>query len=357
MGQTDPENKPFVVTVRRNTMEMIDRYVAEVARNLPEKSRPDIAREIRSLLEDALDDRSQAAGRAPDEEMAVALLKEFGDPAKVAASYLPPKYLIGPQLFPTFITVLKIVLTVMVVLILIQFGVALTQTSQGLAGFGQVMVELVADLTSGLVQVFGTIVLVFAIIQFTQPNLTIPSADWDPRKLKPADSYEKPVKTVDLAFEFVFTAIVIVLFNLYADRVGIYLFQDSEWRFVPMLTQAFFSFVPALTAMWVLTIVKDLWVIRDNRWTAATRWLAVGVTIFSIGITAAMLAGAPIMALTADAMASFEWMGMPAASAAALQNTFTLLVRLGLAIGLVGSVVELVKLLYEIMWKQRKALE
>jgi hypothetical protein len=338
-------------------MELIDRYVAEVARNLPEKSRPDIAREIRSLLEDALDDRSQAAGRAPDEEMAVALLKEFGAPDKVAASYLPPKYLIGPTLYPTFITVLKIVLTVVVVLVLIQFGVALTQTGRDITGFGQVMAQLVGDLTNGLVQVFGTMVLVFAIIQFTQPNMKLPASEWDPRKLKPVDVHEKSVNTVELAFEFVFTAIVIVLFNLYADRVGIYLFQDNEWRFVPILTQAFFSYMPALTATWVLTIVKDLWVIRDNRWTAATRWLAVGVTIFSIGITAAMLLGAPIMALTPEAIAGFEWMGMPAASAAVLQNTFALMVRLALAIGLIGSGVELVKLLYEILWKQRKALE
>ncbi len=337
-------------------MEIIDRYVAEVARNLPEKSRPDIAREIRSLLEDALDDRAQAAGRAPDEDMAVALLKEFGAPAKVAASYLPPRYLIGPQLYPTFITVLKISATIVVVLVLVQFGFALAQVGQSLSQFGQVVMQLMSNLTTGLLRVFGTMVLVFALIQVASPNMKLPSEDWDPRKLKPVDAAERPVKTVDLAFEFVFTSIAILVFNLYADRVGLYIFRDSDWRFLPILTQAFFSYVPALTAMWLLTVVKDLWVIRDNRWTSATRWLELGVALFGIGITASMLIGPPIVALTPEAIAGFEWLGMNADTVTTLQNTIALSVQLALIISLVTSVVGLIRMLIDLVWKLRKTI-
>ena len=40
-------------------MELLERYVTEVGQHLPSKQRTDLEKEIRSLIEDALDDRSQ----------------------------------------------------------------------------------------------------------------------------------------------------------------------------------------------------------------------------------------------------------------------------------------------------------
>ena len=99
-------------------MNMIEQYVSEVGENLPEKQRADLEKEIRSLIEDTLEERSKSAGRPIDDDMIVEVLKEFGSPAKMAASYQPARYLIGPRLYPTFILVLKIVSAVMLVLAL-----------------------------------------------------------------------------------------------------------------------------------------------------------------------------------------------------------------------------------------------
>ena len=40
-------------------MNMIDQYVIEVGENLPEKLRADLEKEIRSLIEDTLEERSR----------------------------------------------------------------------------------------------------------------------------------------------------------------------------------------------------------------------------------------------------------------------------------------------------------
>ena len=94
-------------------MNLIDRYVTEVGKHLPlVKGRKDIEKELRSTLEDMLEDRAQKAGRAADEAMEIELLKEYGAPQKVAATYNPQPYLIGPRMFPFFLMVLKIVITV-----------------------------------------------------------------------------------------------------------------------------------------------------------------------------------------------------------------------------------------------------
>ncbi len=102
---------------------LIDRYISAVSDILPAKLRKDTVTEIRSLIQDALDDRSKTEGHPPDDEMMVAVLKQFGSPENIVAPYLPEKYLIGPRLFPTFLMVIRIVLPIIAVLTLIGFWI------------------------------------------------------------------------------------------------------------------------------------------------------------------------------------------------------------------------------------------
>ena len=57
-------------------MDLIDRYVVEVARHLPAKSAEDVAEELRSLLSDAFEARAARTGRPKDEALAVEVLRE-----------------------------------------------------------------------------------------------------------------------------------------------------------------------------------------------------------------------------------------------------------------------------------------
>src|SRR3990170_7827194 len=104
-------------------MKLIDRYVTEVGKHLPRKLRTDIEAELRSTLEDMLEDRSKRARRPVDEEMEKELLKEYGAPDKVATSYNPMPYLIGPRMFPFFTMVLKIVFIVLATVLLVMLGI------------------------------------------------------------------------------------------------------------------------------------------------------------------------------------------------------------------------------------------
>ena len=55
-------------------MNLIDKYIAEVGKHLPRRNRADIEAEIRSTLEDMLEEREQTQGTA-DEAMVIGLLK------------------------------------------------------------------------------------------------------------------------------------------------------------------------------------------------------------------------------------------------------------------------------------------
>src|SRR5512132_3440586 len=107
--------------MKENEMNLIDKYIAEIGKHLPRKNRADIEAEIRSTLEDMLDERAQGKGPA-DEATIMALLKEYGSPREVAATYKTHQYLIGPRLFPIFETVIRIVLAVVAGASLIGLG-------------------------------------------------------------------------------------------------------------------------------------------------------------------------------------------------------------------------------------------
>ena len=278
---------------------LIEAYVASVGENLPEKNRADIEAEISSLLQDSLEARAETENRAPDDEMVIAVLREYGEPEKVAASYREPRYLIGPRLFPAFLTVLKIVLAVLGALALA--GVVFTLTRLGTVPLQSILTEGIESLTkylSAAVTVFGNVVLIFAILELVLPRVGRKTKTWDPRSLlgyTPADA----IKPAGLAVDIAFCAFAIVLFNFYPDWIGVVYIEGSG--LVPsgaILTDAFFSLLPWLTMAWVGKIAVDVALLAKGSWTRALRWVYAAVQVFMIGVLAALLFGAPITDLS-----------------------------------------------------------
>ncbi len=112
-------------------MSLIDRYIAEVGRHLPEKDRADIEAEIRSTLEDGIEERGGA-----NEANIKSVLQEFGDPALLAEKYSSPKrYLIGPLWYDGYIETLKRVLsTALPIFLVVTFLVRLANQPGNVVG-------------------------------------------------------------------------------------------------------------------------------------------------------------------------------------------------------------------------------
>lgn len=79
-----------------NPNDVIESYVADVMRRVPGKERNDIGLELRDLLGEMLAGRAATAGHAADDAMVLAMLRDFGTPADVAARYSPPGIVIIP---------------------------------------------------------------------------------------------------------------------------------------------------------------------------------------------------------------------------------------------------------------------
>lgn len=79
-----------------NQNDVIEAYVADVMRGVPRKDRNEIGLELRGLLTEMLADRALSEDKAADDAMVLAMLREFGTPADIAARYRPPGVVIIP---------------------------------------------------------------------------------------------------------------------------------------------------------------------------------------------------------------------------------------------------------------------
>ncbi len=334
-------------------MELIDLYVREVGQRLPEKMREDIEKEIRSLIEDAVEDESRAQEKPADPEMVAAVLKRFGPPEKMAASYLPPRYLIGPDLFPHFITTLKIALPIIAILVAIGFGAQLGVSLQTLADAGQVLARALSGLLTAVIQAFGIIVIVFAIIQWTAPQIKAASSkEWDPRKMK-AEPDQERVKPAEAIAGIIFNILAAVVVNFYPQWIGFSTLQNGQWVHAPVLTPAFFQFVPWMTLLWALDSALYLFLFTQGRWSVVTRWISIGLNVGGSIVAFGLLVGPNIVALDPAALTALGWsLPDPAVIRQASQGLATG-VRIALGIALAVNLVELGGSLYKLLLRDR----
>ena len=292
-------------------MEMIDAYVAEVGRRLPEKQRADIEREIRSMIEDTLEDESRTQGRPVDEDMLVGVLKRLGSPERLAASYVPPRYLVGPELYPTYILSLKLVLGI--VLAVGAVGVVISASLGAMLGAdAHTPIEALRALGLGALgllsagfQVVAMVTIIFALIQRAAPGLK-PARnpfEFDPRKLKlTPEPTGEPFKPAKLVAEVVMALIALAIFNLYPQLVGAYSFNGSQWTYMPVLTAAFFAYIPFMSILWALEVALKGSVLVAGRWTDLTLWGRVGLKVLTVGMIYVVLSGPAIISVPVEAI-------------------------------------------------------
>ena len=331
---------------------IIDRYLVAVSERLPARQREDTVKEISSLIQDALDDRSKTEGKEPDEDMMVAVLKEFGPPEKIIAPYLPERYLIGPNLYPTFMLVLRIALPIIGVLSLIGFWAALNIPTP-ITGNDLIkdVVNALAESLSAVVAAFGNIVVIFAILQWAIPEFrTAPKEkEWDPHGLKAISKPDK-VKRGELIVEIIFTLVALIIFNIYLDRVGIYNNLNGVWSFTPILTSTFISFIPWLDLLWVATIVLDIILLRKGAWQTGTRIFSILVSALNIGIAATLMSRVPFLYTLQGALGGFGGAGI----VHSLLNQVLILV---FVVVIIASAVKIVQMALRLLRSRVPALE
>lgn len=327
-------------------MNLIDKYIAEVGKHLPLRNRADIGAEIRSTLEDMLEERKQTQSTA-DDEMIIDLLKEYGSPREVAESYIGPRYLIGPRVYPTFELVTKIVVVVLLGVALAGLGIGLARSSVTGPEFLKTIGESALGLLEGLITAFGNIVLVFAILERVLPAKEFEKEpeDWNPSELASEPDPDR-VKFGEQIFEMFFLVLFLVIFNLYPGVIGLGFFNENEWVFIsPVLTDAFFSYLPWLNILIVLQLVFNVYLLRQGWWNMVTRIGNIILELASIALAVVMLRGPALVALTPEQLANTPL----AESAEIFIKIANLIPTLVLTVVIIISSIEVAQMVYRLM--------
>jgi hypothetical protein len=143
-------------------MDLIDRYLHAVRRNLPPAKADDIVAELRDDLMSQKEDREEGKGRELTRDETSALLKDFGHPLVVAARFRKHQYLIGPEVFPFYLSVMRVVLMIVVaVIIAVSVGKALTGGGQPFVIWAESMSGIFASVLVNA----AIITIVFAVME------------------------------------------------------------------------------------------------------------------------------------------------------------------------------------------------
>ena len=324
-------------------MYLIDRYVREVGRHLPRKNRADIQAELQSLLVDSLEDRLE--GEASEEDV-VNLLKEFGPPEKVAASYWQEgQYLIGPRLYPFFRMVVGIVLLVFVIVQLVLLGIALVFDQAAIPTLGWF-----ADFFGSLFSAFGIIVLVFAALQRLGVQPDTEEEEWDPRSL-PKDEDDDPISVRGTIIETTFGLIIIAILLFLPDKIGAFTSLGGEFYPNPVLQTHLTLIIVSI----LLGIGLDVFLLWKGQWTNITRLAKIGVNLFVIFVLYQLVDAHTTWLAAHNASGFFSTLEAPPQGTNASPEQIQIIVmqsfRLAFVIALIVLVLETIRLVYQFIKK------
>lgn len=274
-------------------MDMIDRYVHEVGQHLPHRLRADVEAELRSLLADAVEEKARESGGPAGREIEASVLREFGRPQDVAARYAPePQYLIGPRLYPVYLTAVKVMLPILAALV-VAAVVAGRFRGPGEEPSLTVFVRATGRFLWSALENLGILTLVFALVERAMRQREPAGQAFDPAALPPVDDPDK-VSYFGRIFALYLITILVVAFNVFPGWVAVFVFHGSEGTVYPLLAPEFNRYLPALNAWWGLAFVLNLAVLRRGRWTRPTRWADLGLELGLAAILLLIVTGPPV---------------------------------------------------------------
>ncbi len=266
-------------------MEMIERYIYAVTQKLPQAQRKDIADELRGLIEDMLEERT--GGNPRKESEVEAVLLELGNPRELAEKYRGSKrYLIGPELFDSYMLILKIVLVVVAASEGISFIVQSILEPFAILDY---FIDFIVSLVIGLPMAFGWTTFGFAMGELAggikQKDLL--GKEWNPSDLPPIPDEKRRIKRSEPTVGITFYAIVLVFLAFSSEYIGVWVFKDGFTGVVPFLNEdTYGKYLLLIFLVFGFGIIKECLKLVSGKWTYK---LAINTTIVNVVSMVAIL--------------------------------------------------------------------
>ena len=248
---------------------LAERYVHAATRRLPEDQRADVGDELRGSIADRVASLRDEHPGLSEEKAEYAALEELGDPDRLAAGYAGKSLqLIGPELFPAYVRVLKGVLAVLPLVVIV---ISIIEAIEG-ESVGAVIGKAAWMACSIAIHIAFWVTLTFALVErSSSPDKLQESLDveWTPDKLP--DLPRGPRGSVELVSSLVWLAIIgaAIIWQQFGSPIG-----DN----LPMLDPDLWSFwLPLILVLLVVEMFFELVKYRAGSWSPPLAWVNVAL--------------------------------------------------------------------------------
>jgi hypothetical protein len=247
--------------------ELIDRYVHQVGLYVRPKERAEIEAELRSQIQDQLEDRY---GGAPTQTDIVAVLQQLGDPRTMAASYSGEQYLVGPELYPFMMKVLRLGLPLIPAVVVIANIVGAALSPEGSDWIELLLGSIFTAIQAALI-FLAIVVVIFAILQHSGEELRAAAkTEFNPLELPAVDdpgAVDRLESGVGIAIGTLFG--IAILYYLQVGGLTLRFSLSDPGEVLPVPT----SWLIVLMFTTFMIVFLNLWALIRRRWTLGT-WLA-----------------------------------------------------------------------------------
>jgi len=258
------------------------RYIYAVTRELPPAQRPDIEKELHGLIDDMLEEHAQS--RPSTEKDLEDVLYELGKPQELADKYRDQKrFLIGPELYPSFMSILKIVfmaIGISMTVLLIVRGLGEPQQ------IWQVFLETAGAFISAITQAFIWITVIFGLSEhfgWHKKEINLPAEkEWRLSDLPQLPDERNKISRSESIFAIFFLVLVGALVSFALNLIGIWVINPGvNATIIPFFNnQLFATFLPLIYGSIIIEILVEMVKQVIGKWNLKT----IAAEIFSKGV-------------------------------------------------------------------------
>jgi len=264
-------------------MKLTEKYLYAVKNRLPENQRADIEREIRSLIEDMIEEKG---GYSPETERAV--LKELGNPRALANKYLDREdYLISPRYYDKFIFVLKLAISVSLFGVLVA-GIVEAATN-GVPNPYAFAGTLLGNLLSAVIGALGSVTLFFVALerqlerQDKKDLLNKMSREWDPEDLPEIPQNQAEFSKAGIVVGLVFSFILVILVNYFPHLPDITININDVTVSAPLFNvDVFKTYLPYINLALAVQIIVQIYKLVYGCWSWAAALFNLAANVIAV---------------------------------------------------------------------------
>lgn len=252
-------------------MNLIDRYVYAATERLPQDTREDVIRELCANIEDMLPEEYT-------ESDILEVLEKLGNPIKLADEYNQRKrYLIGPGIYDSYISVLKLVTSIVAIVFICLTLIEWALKSPLSGSIPKMSITFFLDIMlapiQGIIQGFIWVTVVFVILEKTgidEGNLPFANKKWSPADLPTLPvSKKRKISRAETVFSIFCTVFFTVLIYFQSQLIGLYTKDNNGVTLVvPLFDRGRLqSYITVILLFAMIQLCIFIWKFITRKWT------------------------------------------------------------------------------------------